>query len=176
MPPSSGQSLLGTGRGTTHTCSLTFYHMSAPDTLLELGQKLGIEDLSFQDNDTCQLIVGENLTVTIELIKGEEAVYLYGDICPKPASPGTALFERLMGANLFGAETGGATLALNPGTNTLVLWKKVGLDGQGGDALLTELQEFSNWLLTWQDELSGSGNAAVTENSEEPASGAFLRV
>lgn len=153
--------------------------MTAPELLSALGKKIGIEDLEFAENGTCLLILADDLELSIEEVQGENAVYLYGDVATAPATNQAELYARLLAANHFGAETGDATFALNQDTQTVVLLKRISLQGLQETEFQNLVQEFANWLLSWKAELGGESphsNAGEEEAVSAGSSGDFIRV
>lgn len=151
--------------------------MTAQEQLSSLGQKVGLEDLEFAPNGTCHLILADDLELTIEEVQGENTVYIYADVCPLPEGGAEALYARLLEANLFGAETGDATFAINKDTGTVMLLKRIPLSGLQAGEFQTQVQEFANWLLSWKADLvdgvpAPTGDAAGSSEG----GGAFIRV
>jgi hypothetical protein len=151
--------------------------MTAQEQLSALGQTVGLEDLAFAANGTCHLIIADDLELTIEEVQGENAVYIYADVCPLPESGAESLYSRLLEANLFGAETGDATFAINKDTSEVMLLKRIPLTGLQAGEFQTQVQEFANWLLSWKSELVEGVPASTGDGVGSSAGGgAFIRV
>ena len=124
------------------------------ELLSELGKRLGLDDLALEPNGTCNLIIEDRIDITIEEIAGEDAVYLYSTLGFAPATGRETLYGKLLSAHLFGAESGDAYFGLNPQTEELLLIKRLSLNGLNCDGFQEQLQEFTNWTLTWHDRLA----------------------
>ena len=151
--------------------------MTAAELLSSFGQTLDIDDLEFADNGTCHLIFGDDLEFTIEEVRGENAVYVFGDVCAVPASDQAGFYARLLDANLFGSGTGDATFAVNKETNTVILHKRIPLGSLQPEDFQAQVQEFANWLITWKSDLAPGDSGEVGATSESTSDGGgFIRV
>jgi hypothetical protein len=85
-----------------------------------------------------------------------------------PSGNRAAIYERLLTANLFGVETGGATLAIDREFGEIVLCMDIGNHGWTTELIQSRMQRFIDAALAWQerfDELEVVANDASAQAS-----------
>jgi hypothetical protein len=87
-----------------------------------LGSKLGLDGLSLDDRGHCGLVLAEErLQLNLELLEGQDLVAFHADLGNVRERERLAIYERLLRGNLYGLETRGAALALDPERREIVL-------------------------------------------------------
>lgn len=86
----------------------------------ELGQQIGIETLGFDEEGSCTLAFDDEIVITF--LSSETLVYA---VCYVGDWDGqAAIAAKLLAANFAWKETQGATLAIEPGSNRIVLCRQ----------------------------------------------------
>jgi hypothetical protein len=80
--------------------------------------------LTLDDLDVCHLLVNDTTRVTFELDQEQKYFYLYTIIGIIPEDKTELVLKDAMQANLFGKETGFATLGFDPETRAMVLFER----------------------------------------------------
>jgi hypothetical protein len=150
--------------------------MTADQLLHELGLTMGLPGLRFDASQCARLMFDGKTALNFEHDAAAGCIHLYGTLAPLPAAGREALFQQLLQANLFGAQTGGATLAVDAAHHEVVLCRSVPLEGGTGAAFAAVVERFVAALEEWSSRLAGAAPAAGAPVSP-PAGGfgAFLR-
>ena len=85
-----------------------------------LGGELDI-DLDLSEDGVCGLFLEDGLECVIEVGPDDGPLFLYAQLVPVPAQDREALFEEALSLNLFGLETGAASIAYDRDTAALML-------------------------------------------------------
>ncbi|MEW4561560.1 type III secretion system chaperone [Bremerella sp. JC770] len=87
-----------------------------------LGVKLGLDQLAFDENQTCRLIFANEIVVDMEWDQEDHTLLVYTALGPEPeaASP---FYREMMIANLFGAGTEDAVLAVHSELQEVILFR-----------------------------------------------------
>jgi len=89
----------------------------------EFGAAVGLEDMAFDDRKRCNIMF-DDVPVSLELSGGEDSLYIYSVLGLEPAEGAKELYAELLKANYAFAQTGGATLALDPAGGGIVLMRE----------------------------------------------------
>ena len=109
----------------------------------EFGAAVGLEDMAFDDQQRCNIMF-DDVPVSLELSGGEDSLYIYSVLGPEPAEGAKALYEELLKANYAFAQTGGATLALDPAGGGIVLMREEPVDALRLPQLEALIENFVN--------------------------------
>lgn len=80
--------------------------------------------LALNSSGVCAFDYGDETSVAIEVPQNSSQLYLIGTVGARPAQRGTELlelYERLLKLNLFSSEIRGASIALDPQTEDILL-------------------------------------------------------
>jgi len=132
-----------------------------------LGDRLGLEGLELDEDDSCTLRFGEALEVTMQL--DDDAFVLSAEVGVAPAPAEPAMLEALLEANLFWSGTGGATLSMDPSSRRVFLHERCLASALAPDRLETMLERFVNAAESWAAKVSegGTGQDAGPENDAD---------
>jgi hypothetical protein len=132
--------------------------------LAELGARMGAASLALSKAGTCAFDYKDGMRVVIELPAGSSVLQIYAPIMAIPPRGREQLFRKLLGLNLFGHATRGASFAISEDHGMVILC--YGHAVAGLDAVLFETI-LANFLMTldhWHAELNSRD-----ESSEKPA-------
>jgi len=109
--------------------------------LKDIAERSGGEVMTVDENGSAAFEFEDSFRVGIEAPGDSEVVHLYAVIADIPAddTEKLSLFTRLLTANQFGEQTGGAMFAIHEGTNSILLCYNVLVAN-------TESQDFENTL------------------------------
>jgi len=145
--------------------------MNADQVLQALATALAAPGLGFDAQGCARLRVDDRLDVNFERSEGH-LIHVYCSLGPLPTDQREALFERLLCANLFGTETGGATLAIDPAFGEVVLCTDVGNHGWTTELIAARVERFVEAALDWQARFaelaSPAGDAIAQANARRP--------
>ena len=146
--------------------------MTAQELLQELGTILGIKP-AFGNAETCRLLFDDD---AVDFEAADETLFLIAEVGPVPVEGREAVYARLLAANLFGAQTGGATLGLDPDKERVILHRALPLPCDYAP-FEAALERFVKSLRYWKEwlALAASAPAAPVKENLVPGQG-FMRV
>lgn len=109
----------------------------------EFGTAVGIEGLTFDEEQRCNLMF-DDVAVSLEVGVGESSLYIYSVLGPEPVEDAEERFAELLKANYAFAQTGGATLALDPAGGGIVLMREEPLETLRLPRLESVIEDFVN--------------------------------
>lgn len=156
---------------------------STDQLLLDLGQMAGLpQPLRFDEHGCARLVFDAHLGIDFERHADAGLIQVYCVLGPVPAEGRDALYQQLLEANLFGADTGGATLALDSEMGEVVLCRSVPADGMAAASFVQLVEQFASSAEDWKTRLAGhkapiapSAATPLQASSAMPDMGAFLR-
>lgn len=162
---------------------------SCDQLLLDLGQTAGLsQPLRFDDHGCARLMVGTHLALDFERDAEAGVIQLYSVLGPAPAQGDAALYRQLLEANLFGADTAGATLAIDGPMREIVLCRSISAEGLAAPAFVQTVEQFIAAAEDWKERLAAhqpgaaapgaaaeGASAAAPLEIPVPGLGAFLR-
>lgn len=112
--------------------------------LSDLGADMGIEDLAFDESDSCLLQFDDKTTVLVLYEGREDVLYLfsYVGVLLEDKDKANKLLMAMMSANYRWKESGGGTLSMRPGDNDVVLTRKMSVAATDIDKLKAAISEF----------------------------------
>ncbi len=122
----------------------------------ELGQQMGLGDLSLDEQGFCALRFDEKLVINLQYWADDEQLLLFADL--GPSAIGVQLYSNLLRANLFWRATLGATLSLSEDDPPHVIlalqqpWQP--LDAA---QLNASLERFVNTVEDWSEVVENTG-------------------
>ena len=139
----------------------------------EFGKAVGLDELAFDDQQRCNLMF-DDVPVSFELGSGEDSLYIYSVLGAEAEEGAEALYSDLLKANYAFAQTGGATLALDPAGGGIVLMREEPLETLRLPRLESLVENFVNvaerlMANLAEGSLSNAGGAADSVASSEPA-------
>ena len=97
--------------------------MILSDLLKELGEKKGFGSLKLDSSGVCRLIINNDQLITFEKSLQSGIFYLYASVGELKAEREKELSLLALEGNLFGSETGEASLGYLPKNRSLVLFE-----------------------------------------------------
>ena len=150
---------------------------SCDQLLLDLGQTAGLsQPLRFDDHGCARLTVGAHLAIGFERDAEAGVIQLYSVLGPLPAQGDAALYQQLLEANLFGADTAGAALAIDGPMREIVLCRSVGAEGMAAAAFVQIVEQFITAAEAWKEHLAAHQPAADDSRTSSPAPAQPLQI
>ena len=128
--------------------------MKAEQLLNDLGLTMGIKGLMFDDQGCASLVFDQKYTINLELNASTEQLHLYSDLGALPGQDREQLYLKLLNGNLFHAETGGATLAVDSVQQQVVLCRVLNPEPLSGKDFCNIIEAFVNAVAQWQDKIN----------------------
>jgi hypothetical protein len=151
--------------------------MNTHEVIQALATALGSPDLQLDARGCARLRVDESIDINFEA-SGSHLLHVYSSLGPLPAGNREAVYERLLTANLFCSETGGATLAIDREFNEVVLCMDVGNHGWTSELVSARVHRFIDAALMWRERFADidslPASPVVSIREHDPAR--FLRV
>lgn len=139
--------------------------MTADQLLNDLGLTMGLDSLRLDDQGCACLMFDGKTPVNLEFDTAHQVLHLYTVVGDLPATDREVLFLELLQANLFGAQTSGATLAIDSAHNEIVLCRSVTPEQLTGQQFRSVLENFVSCAEEWLLKLSSS---AVVQTDASP--------
>jgi len=141
----------------------------ADEVLKELGERLKLGDLKFQDNGYCTLVFDNEHIVDIIKEEDDKDKTIIKIVCPIGDAPTgierLELYRQMMEGNLFAQGTGGAAIYLDTDIDELMMYDRLVIGCTEYQAFETALEAFLNHLETWKEKLKEYGGG----EKEKPA-------
>ncbi|MBS0643373.1 MAG: type III secretion system chaperone [Acetobacteraceae bacterium] len=135
--------------------------------LRDLGAGIGLPELAPDDDGYCCLKIGEQITVSMQYESEEQNLVLFARLCAIDPVFREEAYEMLLAGNLFWAQTGGATLAVEPAGGEVMLQAKESTAALDLPRFNRMLQSFVDTGEAWIARLKPFA-ATPSETAEEP--------
>jgi hypothetical protein len=129
--------------------------MSIDDLLAEFGRRQTGKPLALDANGICRIGFRGDDFLDIEPVPGSDHALVYAPLAPLPERNAGNVYGKLLAANLFGEATGGAWFAIDPGTEEILLNRRLVLPDLDADRFEALLLDFMDRVTHWKGELSG---------------------
>lgn len=124
--------------------------MNTEDVIQAIATAMNVPDLHLDEHGCARLRIDDTIDVNFEASGGNHLLHVYCSLGPVPSSERERTFEHLLKANLFGADTGGATLAIDAELNEIVLCTDIGNHGWTSELIMSRLERFIDAAQGWQ--------------------------
>ncbi|GAB4228592.1 MAG: hypothetical protein Tsb0021_06090 [Chlamydiales bacterium] len=121
--------------------------MTLENLVENLSNELGIK-LHLNEYEMCHVHINEEHVVTIESSYDEEHFFLYAPIAVVGDNDFALIFDAMTG-NLFGLETGSASIGYDPRSHALVLFQKIHQQ-ENPTVFISTFKQFINTLDYWK--------------------------
>jgi len=118
-----------------------------------LADLLQLQSVPAAEANSCTLVIDEQ-PVSIEWQEKGEQVLIYSVIGQSPADNKASFYTDLLAGNCFYQHTRGASLALEPQSENILLFQSMPLDVVTPQRLFGWLESFINVVFFWQEKLS----------------------
>lgn len=139
--------------------------MTFDELIQSLSGRFGLSELAANQDGMIRLAFAGDVDVDIEPEAELDALHIYSALGPQTDDPD--VLTRLLAANLFGKDTGGAVIALDDFLKQILLVRTFALSTLDVDAFLAALEEFVNHAELWRNRLT-SGDL-TSYPTREPA-------
>lgn len=143
---------------------------TAHDLLAEYGQIAGLASLRFDDHGCARLLFEDSVAVDLEIDESAGCIQVYSVLGPVPPGDREPLYRRLLEGNLFGQQTGGALLAVDPVREEVLLCSRVDPATASASALVTRMDSFAGAAADWQRRFASGDLTATPGIGGEPPS------
>ncbi|MEM9103548.1 MAG: CesT family type III secretion system chaperone [Pseudomonadota bacterium] len=131
--------------------------------LQELGQNLGINNLSFDENQCCHLTINQDTPVSIRRDDDRQCFVLLGAIAEKNTWPLTEdLMQLALRQNLLSLNNPGPTIGWDSKIG-LIGYVFIAYEGVSIESLQSKIADLTDWLNSWPQAL----NPIKTDQNKE---------
>jgi hypothetical protein len=151
--------------------------MKLEDILIQFGNIKGLGRLSLNPSGTCYLTINDSLIVSLEKSIRDNEFYLYSTVGQLPAGREKEFSLLALSGNLFGRETGHASLGYVPNSHSLVLFERFEEDATDIHSFCDRFGEFLSYLTYWTtklEEFEGANGSAHMEEKVRPEKNIFF--
>ncbi len=120
--------------------------------LNDFGKNLGIEDLSFDDNNYCCLFF-DDFVINLELTNEGDILYFYANVGEIPSSGKENFYEMLLQANFLFSQTNGASLGISKQGNFVLLSYQIITSGLDLNKFTNIVENFVNTVELWSKKI-----------------------
>lgn len=129
--------------------------MGLQDLLDAYAAMHGMSGLPLDANGMCRLRFGDAIDVNIESSKRPGHAHLYAVVGRLPKDAGVSHVRRLLEWNVFGRETGGASLGCDPETDEVLLWRLIEFEDLSAERFDRMLRDLVQATARLTDKLKG---------------------
>lgn len=142
--------------------------MTPEQLLAQLGLAMNLPGLALDANGCARLMVDGRIAVNFEVDEGAGGMQIYSTLAPLPAQEQGAMLLMLLEGNLFGAQTLGATLAVDTLYNEIVLCRAIAVRDMSAPDFTAIVERFVTAVQEWTQKLSAGAPApAATATGED---------
>lgn len=155
--------------------------MNTDDVIQTIATAMGVPDLALDEHGCASLRIDEAIDLHFEASSSSHLLHVFCILGSVPARDRESCFERLLRANLFGADTGGATLAIDAEFNEIVLCTDIGNHGWTSELIMSRLGRFIDAAISWRERIvlpsGGAADQALapSSSSDHRLDGRFSR-
>lgn len=123
--------------------------MKLEDILEEYSRRHGVEPLKLNEAGVCSVKVDDTMTVTVERSLDDRGFYLYASVAKVPEERGNQIALEALKGNLFGVETGHASLGYAESEHLLIIYEYFDEDSISYIHYNEEFEQFLGYLSYW---------------------------
>ncbi len=151
---------------------------NAKENLKEFGKELGLEDLEFDENNTCILGIDDEYSLHITFEPNSGDLYIYSpllDGLPKDDKIRLRLYERLLEGSLLGGQMAGGGCGVAVNEELILVHTKINMAHAQSSALRALAPVFvemvEKWRKTCQEICEGRDEGAKAAAGTVPGAG-----
>lgn len=121
--------------------------MKTHELIVELGRVLHLPSLALDEYNVCRVIF-DTYAIDFEALPDKDELFLIAELGPIPDD--LALYRRLLEANRYGIETGGATLSIDPDRDSVIIHRQLDVSSMNYATFELKVQLFFERLKHWK--------------------------
>lgn len=137
------------------------------ELLINLARQLEMDDLRLDDGNHCILKIEDGPDLHLEYFDDEDLVVLAAALEPVAEALRPAAYRMLLKANFMWQGTAGATLALNPDSDAVIVQHKLVAANIGSESFMGVIDGFDGLCRLCREELDG---LSLNSPDDEPHS------
>lgn len=145
--------------------------MHAAELMQHFAMGLGLAELRFDSHGCASLCLDGEIEIHFEHDAASEAIHLYSDLAPLPVTGREALYLQLLQANLLGAHTAGATLAVDSTAQAAVLCLRIAPSLCNAQDFQALVERFVDAVAHWRERLAYPPETVEETVFTQPPSG-----
>lgn len=123
--------------------------MKLEDILKEYSRDKNIPLLSLDNEGICRILLNEITLINFEKSENHQSFYIYTTIGFVPQANESRISMQAIRGNLFGKETGRASIGYDPKSHLLVLFMYIEENNINYSNFLHLLEEFASYAIYW---------------------------
>jgi hypothetical protein len=128
--------------------------MDAPQLLEHLARTMGVEGLAFNADGCACLMFDGRIALNLESDRVTGRLHLHVELGALPSRDREAVYRAMLEGNLFGAQTGEATLAVDKAADAVVLCQALRSEELSGATFIEVVQTMVRCADVWQKALA----------------------
>jgi hypothetical protein len=164
---------------------------NAKENLKEFGKELGLEDLAFDENNTCILGIDDQYSLHVTYEPNSKKLYLYSpliDGLPKDDKIRLRLYEKLLEGSLLGGQMAGGGVGVAVAEELILVHSTIDMEHALTSALRAYAPIFVEMVEKWRkicqevsegrDDGAKSAPAAVSpgHGQSRPGASGFIKI
>ena len=132
----------------------------------ELGSQLGMDQLALDENDHCVLRIDEGSDIHLEYLEESGLLLMVSALPGIEAEYKAAVYEIMLKGNYLWQDTYGATLAIHPETNAVIVEHKMNVANIAPGSLQEHVSGLDALVQGWQEHIKEIIEAIDLEKSK----------
>ncbi|NIZ02152.1 type III secretion system chaperone [Thalassospira lucentensis] len=119
----------------------------------ELGQQLGMAELALDENNHCILNIDDGNDIHLEYLESEDLLLLVSALPPAAEKHQAKIYDILLKGNYLWQDTYGATLAIHPETDAIIIEHKMRIDAIEPGSLQDHIAGLDTLVRAWEERI-----------------------
>ncbi|MBC07470.1 type III secretion system chaperone [Thalassospira sp.] len=130
----------------------------------ELGKQLGMAELALDDNNHCILNIDDGNDIHLEYLESEDLLLMVTALPPAAEKHRAKIFETLLKGNYLWQDSYGATLAIHPETDAIIIEHKMRPEAIAPGSLQDHVSGLDALARAWEERI---GETISAQDSQE---------
>ncbi|MBC05405.1 type III secretion system chaperone [Thalassospira sp.] len=144
--------------------------MDFKNLITEFGKSAGLDQLTVTEDGTCAIRFDDRITLNIERDAVKDVTHLYVVLANAEQSLSAEKMRMMLCGNLFGHDTGGATLALDDNQREIVLCRYLDFDIPDVATLTKIIEKLAQSADQWIEKLDKATATKPQSSASKTAS------
>lgn len=143
--------------------------MDFKNLITDFGKSAGLDHLTITEDGTCAIRFDDRITLNIERDPIKDVTHLYVVLANAQQSLSAEKMRLMLCGNLFGHDTGGATLALDENQQEIVLCRYVDFDIPDVATLTSIIEKMAQAADQWIEKIDKTNPAKAQSAAPKTA-------
>ena len=119
----------------------------------ELGQQLGMAELALDENNHCILNIDDGNDIHLEYLESEDLLLMVSALPPVEEKHQAVIYGTMLQGNYLWQDTYGATLAIHPETDAIIIEHKMRIDTIEPGSLQEHIAGLDTLTRAWEERI-----------------------